>query len=298
MTHPLRVAILGSGNIGTDLLLKVMRSPRLDASIFIGRNLMSPGMQKANSLGVRISEDSIQALITDPDCCDLVFDATSASDAKNHAEILHRLGKTVIDLTPAKVGPACVPAVNLQSSLQYDNLNMVTCGGQAAIPLAYLIGQAHEKVQYIEVVSSIAARSAGPATRRNIDEYVETTESAVQSFSGADSAKAILVLNPAEPCVNMQTTIFATVEEPRMVELTRSVNEMVAKIQEYVPGYELLFGPIVDNGRVVITVRVRGRGDYLPTFAGNLDIINCAAVAVAEKIAESRSTHITKIQVA
>ena len=196
-THPkLRVAILGSGNIGTDLLIKALRSPFLEVTLFIGRNLTSPGMIKAHSLGVPISDQSIDAIVQDPDCCDLVFDATSAIDAKRHWEILEKLGKVVIDMTPAKVGEMCVPAVNLASALQHPNLNMITCGGQASIPIAYLIGQTQSEVEYIETVSSIASRSAGPATRINIDEYIETTEKAIQSFSGAKSAKAILILEP------------------------------------------------------------------------------------------------------
>lgn len=286
----LRVAILGSGNIGTDLLIKVMRSPLLEATLFIGRNLSSPGMVKAHSLGVPISDRSIDAIVQDPDCCDLVFDATSASDAKRHWEILEKLGKVVIDMTPAKVGEMCVPAVNLSSCLDYPNLNMVTCGGQASIPLAYLIGQTQTDVEYVETVSSISSRSAGPATRLNIDEYIETTESAIQAFSGAKSAKAILILNPAQPCIDMQTTVFAKVAHPDIERLRTAVDSMIARIQEYVPGYQLVVEPTVEGGRIIITVKVQGLGDYLPKYAGNLDIINCAAIAAAEEYARSRQS--------
>jgi len=287
MTSPkLRVAILGSGNIGTDLLLKVRRSPFLECALFIGRNLASPGMAKANSLGVRISDKSIGAIEDDPDCCDLVFDATSARDHLRHWPILDRLGKMVIDMTPAKVGAMCIPAINLESSLEGRNANMVTCGGQASIPIAWAIGQTHADVEYIEVVSSIASRSAGPATRINIDEYLETPEGGLEAFSGCKSAKAILVLNPAQPCIDMQTTVFARVQNPDIKALKLAVDAVVAKIQPYVPGYELLLSPVLENGRIVVMVKVRGLGDYLPAFAGNLDIINCAAIAAAEAYAK------------
>ena len=288
-TQKLKVAILGSGNIGTDLLIKIQRSPYLEAALFIGRNLASPGMVKAHSLGVPISDRSIEALVDNPDCCELVFDATSAADAKRHWKILEKLGKIVIDMTPAKVGEMCVPAVNLSAALQHPNLNMITCGGQAAIPLAYLIGQTQTNVEYIETVSSIASRSAGPATRINIDEYIETTENALSAFSGAKRAKAILILNPAQPCIDMQTTVFAKVAVPDMDKLRAAAGEMVRSIQKYVPGYQVLVEPTLENGRIVITVKVQGLGDYLPKYAGNLDIINCAAIAAAEEYAKERA---------
>jgi acetaldehyde dehydrogenase (acetylating) len=285
----LKVAILGTGNIGTDLLVKIQRSPLLDCSLFVGRNLHSAGMAKALALGVPVSDRSIQAIADDPDVCDIVFDATSARDARRHWEILEPLGKSVIDMTPANVGQMCVPAVNLADCAGHRNVNMVTCGGQASSPLAHLIGRTQRDVEYVEVVSSIASRSAGPATRANIDEYIETTETAVAHFSGAAAAKAILILNPADPSVNMQTTVFARVKDPDMDALTRAADEMVARIQRYVPGYELVVPPLYEDGRVVIMVRVRGLGDYLPRFAGNLDIINCAAIAAGEEFAKSRA---------
>lgn len=282
----LRVAILGSGNIGTDLLIKIQRSEFLECVLFIGRNLSSPGMAKAISLGVKVSDQSINAIIKDPDCCDLVFDATSAKDAKYHWDILKKLGKIVVDMTPAKLGGLCIPAVNLDDSVKQQNVNMITCGGQASIPIAYLIGQTHKDVEYIEVVSSISSRSAGPATRLNLDEYIETTEEGVRLFSNAQKTKAILNLNPANPCIDMQTTIFAKVKEPNIQALTEAVNSMVDKINTYVPGYQLLVSPIFENNRIVVMVKAQGLGDYLPKYAGNLDIINCAAIAVAEEYAK------------
>jgi acetaldehyde dehydrogenase (acetylating) len=283
----LKVAILGSGNIGTDLLIKVRRSSALECAIFIGRNLSSPGMAKAQSLGVPVSGDSISYIEKNPTCCDLVFDATSAKDHEIHAAVLEKLGKVVIDLTPAKLGPMCVPAVNMADCLNAMNVNMVTCGGQASIPIAYALGQTQKNIDYIEVISSIASRSAGPATRANLDEYIHTTENGVQEFSGAKRTKAILNLNPAVPCINMQTTILCKVAEPDLKRLEPVLSEIVKKIQSYVPGYEVIIGPTIENDRIVVMVRVKGLGDYLPAYAGNLDIINCAAVAMAEEYAKT-----------
>ena len=283
----LKVAIIGSGNIGTDLLLKALRSPYLECGAFIGRNLSSPGMAKALSLGVTVSAEGIDYIIKNPSCCDLVFDATSAKSHLEHAPILKKMNKRVIDLTPAKIGLMSVPCVNLVDSLAESNINMVTCGGQASIPVAYAIGQTQTEVDYIEVVSSIASRSAGPATRQNIDEYIKTTEDGLKEFSGATRTKAILNLNPAEPCVDMQVTIFAKIKNPDIAKLSGMLGGLVERIREYVPGYEIILGPIVENDRVVVMVRVRGLGDYLPAYAGNLDIINCAAIAMAEEYARA-----------
>jgi acetaldehyde dehydrogenase len=246
-------------------------------------------MAKAVALGVPISDRSIQAIVDAPDCCDLVFDATSAHDARQHWKLLEPLGKVVIDMTPADVGELCVPAVNLGDAVQHQNVNMVTCGGQASVPIAHAIGQTQKNVEYIEVVSQIASRSAGPATRANLDEYLDTTERALVRFSGARAGKAILILNPADPCVDMQTTVFAKVAEPNMAGLRAAIDEIVGRIQSYVPGYKLVVDPMYENGRIVVMVRVQGLGDYLPTFAGNLDIINCAAIAAAEEFAQARA---------
>ena len=236
-------------------------------------------------MGVPVSAEGINYIVSNPDCCNLVFDATSAKSHFEHAPILKKLNKHVIDLTPAKVGLMSVPSVNLADALNEFNVNMVTCGGQASIPVAYAIGQTQTEVDYIEVVSSIASRSAGPATRQNLDEYIKTTEDGLKEFSGASRTKAILNLNPAEPCVDMQTTIFAKVGNPDIPKLTEVLSPLVDNIRKYVPGYEIILGPIVENGRIVVMARVRGLGDYLPAYAGNLDIINCAAIAMAEEYA-------------
>lgn len=286
----LKVAILGSGNIGTDLLIKILRSSHLECAIFIGRNLFSPGMVKAQALGVTVSTEGIHYIEKNPDCCGIVFDATSAAAHLEHAPILKKLGKFVIDLTPAKIGAICVPVINIKNCLDQKNVNMVTCGGQASAPIAHALAQTQKDIEYIEVISSIASRSAGPATRLNLDEYIHTTEQAIQKFSGAKHTKAILNLNPAQPCINMQTTVLAKIKNPDIDALSHSVKNIVKQVQQYVPGYEMIVSPVLENGRVATMVRVKGLGDYLPEYAGNLDIINCAALIVAEQYAEKNLT--------
>lgn len=284
----LKVAVLGTGNIGTDLLVKILRSPVLEAGAFVGRSAGTPGMNKAMSLGVRCSSESLEFFRRNPDCCELVFDATSAASHLVHAPVLRELGKRVVDLTPARVGIMTVPAVNLAEALGHWNVNMVTCGGQASIPVAHALARAHGEVDYVEVVSSIASRSAGPGTRRNLDEYIHTTEEGVRHFSRCRRAKAILNCNPAEPCIDMQTTVLAKVARPELERFAAELSEIVARIQRYVPGYRILVPPTLEGGRIVTMVKVTGLGDYLPAYAGNLDIINCAAIAMAEAYARNR----------
>jgi len=281
----MKVAILGSGNIGTDLLIKIMRSTLLECGLFVGRRLDSPGMKKAKEVGVNISDKGIEAIVNDPACCEIVFDATSARDHLTHWPLLEKTVKFVVDMTPSKVGAMIVPAINLGSIKDHKDVNMVSCGGQAAIPLAYTLTQTQPNIEYLEVVSSISSRSAGPGTRINIDEYIENTEEALRLFTKCGKVKVILVLNPAQPCIDMQTTISAKVKGPDMEKIRTAVSAMEKKIQAYVPGYKIVVPPVYENNRIVIMVRVRGLGDYLPSYAGNLDIINCAAIAAAEKYA-------------
>lgn len=292
----LKIAIIGSGNIGTDLMIKVMRSKHLSCTLFAGRNFNSAGMKRASQLGVPISDRGIEAIVADPSICDVVFDATSAQAHVEHWAILERLGKTVIDMTPAKLGEFCIPAINAQACLDTGtrNINMITCGGQSSIPIANAISQVHANIEYIEVASSIASRSAGPATRANLDEYIETTEDALQRFSGAQRTKAILILNPANPPIDMQTTIYAKIANPDLPAIQAAVAAMVEQLKTYVPGYQLIVPPTIEGGKVVTTIKVLGAGDYLPQYAGNLDIINCAAIAVAELIATAKHGKHTK----
>lgn len=283
----LKVCILGTGNIGTDLLIKTMRSKYLECTLFSGRNLNSKGMSKALRLGIPLSDKGIDAIIENPNCCDLVFDATSAISHFVHAPILKKLNKIVIDMTPAKVGSFSIPAVNINDATKYTNLNMITCGGQASIPMAYAISKVVKNLKYIEVISTISSKSAGPGTRINIDEYIETTEKALSEFTRCQNVKTIINLNPALPSIDMNTTIYVKADNPDMKIVTDTVNLMLHKIRTYVPKYDVIVGPEYDNGIIMLTIRVRGMGDYLPKYAGNLDIINCAAIAVAEEFTKN-----------
>lgn len=283
-----KVAIIGTGNIGADLLVKVRRSSFLECSLFAGRSLDSAGMRFAADLGVRVTDQSIKAIVDDPGCCDIVFDATSASIHHEHAPILKGLGKFAIDLTPSKIGTMCIPVINREACLIESNLNLVTCGGQATVPIAFAISQVHPDVEYIEVVSSISSRSAGPGTRANIDEFTQTTKDALLHFTGVPHAKTIIILNPADPPILMRNTIYSIIPKPDLDALRLAVKRMEKRIQEYVPGYKVIMDPVFENGRVTIMVQVTGLGDYLPPYSGNLDIITCAAVHVAEAFAKKK----------
>lgn len=289
MKSKLKVGIIGTGNIGTDLLIKIQRSQYIECAIFAGRNLASPGMRKASSMGIRISDEGISAIVQNPDLCDVVFDATSAKSHLIHAPVLKKLGKLTIDMTPAKVGVLCVPAVNLEEAVLANNVNMITCGGQASIPIAYAISLAHPEVDYIETISTISSRSAGPGTRINIDEYIDTTEKGLRIFAGAKETKAMLNLNPANPAIDMQATVMVEIKDANLERITFEIEKILKKIQKYVPGYKMVVSPTLDGNRMQVTVRVQGLGDYLPKFAGNLDIINCAAIEVAERFAQTRN---------
>lgn len=280
-----KVAIIGTGNIGTDLLMKVMRSDYLECGLFAGKNLDSKGSRFALERGVKVTGQSINAIIDDPSCCDIVFDATSAKVHLVNAPILKKLGKFTIDLTPAKVGRMCIPAINFDECVHCDNVNMITCGGQATIPIAHTLSQLYPDAEYIEMVSTIASDSAGIGTRDNIDEFTQTTREALALFTGIQKTKALIVLNPACPPINMRSTVYAIIKNPDIGKITEHINRVADRVRQYVPGYHIIVGPVYENGRVTITVKVIGRGDYLPPYAGNLDIITCAAVEFAERYA-------------
>ncbi len=285
------VGIIGTGNIGTDLLLKIGRSKVLECKMFAGVRADSEGIKRAIEMGIPTSIESIEVFKKNKGLVDIVFDATSASAHKIHAPILKKLGIFTIDLTPAKIGRMCVPQINLQSCMNIDNVNMITCGGQATIPIIAEILKVHPKTKYVEVVSSISSKSAGMATRDNIDEYTQTTAESIREFSGIKSAKAIIILNPAEPPILMNNTIYALIEKPDLKKLKQGINRVVSEIKKYVPGYEIILGPIHENNRLVVMMRVRGRGDFLPEYAGNLDIINAAAIVTAEEYAKKKLRH-------
>ncbi len=278
-----KVGIIGTGNIGSDLLSKVMKSEYLECGIFAGRNLESSGMIRAKQLGAPITDESVHYIEENPDCCEIVFDATSADVHKKIAPVLKEMGKFVVDLTPSNIGKFCIPAINGEEVASDNEVNMITCGGQATVPIAYAITRASNDVKYFEIVATIASKSAGIGTRNNIDEFTQTTKKAITAFTGVKAAKAIIVLNPADPPITMHNTLYALIDNPNMDAIKKSVMQMEKEIQKYVPGYRILTGPIYEDGRLITTVSVQGSGDYLPKYAGNLDIITCAALAIAEK---------------
>ncbi|MFY1634813.1 acetaldehyde dehydrogenase (acetylating) [Solwaraspora sp. WMMB335] len=284
-THlaPLRTAIVGTGNIGTDLLLKVEASPLLTCVLFAGRRAESPGIELARGRGVTTSTGGIDAVVDAADDIDLVFDATSAGDAIRHWAVIEPLGLPFIDLTPANQGKFCVPALNLEDCLDEQYLSMVTCGGQAAVPMAWCITQIAGRVDYLEIVSASASASVGPASRANLDEYVHTTEQATAEFCSTARTKTVLIINPADPGIVMRNSIAVSTTERIDIDALRdSVTAMEKEIHSYVPGYRVVVPPVATGDRYMLTVEVEGRGDYFPRYAGNLDIITCAAVAAAE----------------
>ena len=284
--NKMNVAIIGSGNIGCDLLVKVNRSHQLNCTVFIGQDKNSEGLKFAKSLGIKTSCRSINEIVSNPKCCDIVFDATSAESHKIHAPILKKLNKFTIDMTPSHVGKMCVPLLNLDECLIEKNINMITCGGQASTPIISAIMSIHPETKYVELVSSISSKSAGIGTRNNIDEYAQTTGDAIKRMTGVQNSKSIIIINPANPPIIMNNTIYADIPNPNVTKLNKLVNITVNKIKKYVPGYKLTVGPVLENGRLTIMTTVTGHGDYLPTYAGNLDIINCAAIMVAESYAK------------
>lgn len=287
MSDKLKVGIIGTGNIGTDLLMKILRSPVLECGIFAGRNVDSPNIIRARQMGIPVTDESIQYIERHPDCCQVVLDATSAEVHRRNAPILAEMGKFAIDLTPAHIGEFCVPVINLQSAIENgNNVNMVTCGGQAIAPIAHAVAMVQPNVEYVELVATIASKSAGPGTRNNIDEFTQTTREALSYFTGISNTKAIITLNPANPPIIMHNTMYMLVENPDMNRIRRAVRKMEKKIQDYVPGYQIVTGPIYENGRLAITLQVTGTGDFLPRYAGNLDIITCAAIEVATAYAK------------
>lgn len=280
----IKAGIIGTGNIGTDLLLKILKTDFIKPVIFSGRRMDSEGIQIAISRGVSVTDQGINYFIDNPNCCDIVYDCTSAADAKKHAEIFSQQGIKVVDLTPAKVGPLCVPSINPEVMLESGNVNMITCGGQASMPMLNLISKYCEKLEYIEVVSQIASKSAGMATRINVDSYIHTTEMAIRKFTKCENCKVILNLNPAEPCVDMQTTMFLKFQNVNFEALVEEIYKKIKELKTYIPYYELVLPPVINEDVLVLSIKVKGSGDYLPEYAGNLDIINCAAIEVTKKM--------------
>ncbi|MBH5318316.1 acetaldehyde dehydrogenase (acetylating) [Paenibacillus sp. GSMTC-2017] len=295
----IKAAIIGSGNIGTDLMYKLERSDWLEMTALVGIDPNSEGLERAKQRGYATFSNGIQAFADNPDIADIVFDATSAKAHVKHNEVLQGLGKLVIDLTPAAVGPFLSPVVNLGKHLDATNVNMITCGGQATIPIIHAINEAAD-VEYAEIVATISSKSAGPGTRANIDEFTITTRRGIEEVGGADRGKALIVLNPAEPPFMMRDTVYCEVRNMDQSAISKAIYEMVDRVKEYVPGYRLKQEPIFDENRVTVFLEVEGAGDYFAPYAGNLDIMTAAAVRVAEDYAKNRlsvNDNVTKSEV-
>ena len=286
----IKCALIGPGNIGTDLLAKLKRSPVLEPVWMVGIDPESDGLKRAREMGIKTTHEGVEGLLPHvlADGVQIAFDATSAYVHAENSRKLNELGVLMIDLTPAAIGPFCVPPVHLLEHLGKGamNVNMVTCGGQATIPMVNAVSRV-QPVSYGEIVATVSSKSVGPGTRKNIDEFTRTTAGAVEAVGGAKKGKAIIIINPAEPPLMMRDTIHClTEDEPNQEAIIQSVHEMIKDVQKYVPGYKLVNGPVFDGKKVSIYMEVEGLGDYLPKYAGNLDIMTAAAARTAEMFAE------------
>lgn len=287
----IKCGIIGSGNIGTDLMYKILRSDILELTCMVGIDSNSKGLALAKAKGIEIFDNGIDGFLEKPELADILFEATSAKAHLNNAPLLKEINKKVVDLTPAAVGPFIVPAVSsdLIDVEKEDNVNMVTCGGQATVPIVKAINDV-VGVKYAEIVATISSKSAGPGTRQNIDEFTKTTATALREVGGAKESKALIILNPAEPAILMRNTIYTELEEYNEEihgKIINSLNLMKEEVQRYVKGYRFITEPTVNENVLSVTVEVEGNGDYLPKYAGNLDIITSAAVKAGEQMANS-----------
>ncbi len=290
MSEKIKCALIGPGNIGTDLLVKLRRSKLLEPVWMVGIDPESDGLSRAREMGIKTTAEGVDALLphVKSDGVQIAFDATSAYAHAENTRKLNELGVLMIDLTPAAIGPFCIPPVNLDAQIgkKAMNVNMVTCGGQATIPMVAAVSRV-QPVAYGEIIATVSSRSVGPGTRKNIDEFTRTTASAVEAVGGAQKGKAIIIINPADPPLIMRDTIHClTVDEPDKEAITASIREMIKQVQKYVPGYKLVNGPVFDGKRVSVFMEVEGLGDYLPKYAGNLDIMTAAAARTAEMFAQ------------
>jgi len=290
MSNKIKCALIGPGNIGTDLVYKLKRSPVLDPVWMVGVDPTSEGLRRAREMGIKTTDRGVDGLLpfVAADGVQIAFDATSAYVHAENSRKLTELGVMVIDLTPAAIGPFCVPPVNLLEHLgkREMNVNMVTCGGQATIPIISAISRV-QPVGYGEIVATISSRSAGPGTRKNIDEFTRTTAAAIERVGGARQGKAIIIINPAEPPLIMRDTVHCLTEsEPDQAAITASIDAMIEQVRKYVPGYTRVNGPVFDGHRVSVFMEVEGLGDFLPKYSGNLDIMTAAAARTAEMFAE------------
>lgn len=294
MSKKLKAAIIGPGNIGTDLLMKMQRSEWIEPVWMVGIDPESEGLKRAREMDIKTTADGVDGLLPHvlEDDIRVAFDATSAYVHAENSRKLNELGVIMVDLTPAAIGPFCVPPVNLSAHAKNleMNVNMVTCGGQATIPMVAAVSQV-QPVEYGEIIATVSSRSVGPGTRKNIDEFTRTTAGAVENVGGAQKGKAIIIINPAEPPLMMRDTVHClTVSEPDQQAITASVHAMVKEVQKYVPGYRLVNGPVFDGNRVSMFMEVEGLGDFLPKYAGNLDIMTAAGLRTAEMFAEEAAS--------
>ena len=290
MSNKIKCALIGPGNIGTDLLYKLKRSPVLEPVWMVGVDPTSEGLKRARDMGLKTTDQGIDGLVPHikTDGIQIAFDATSAYVHAENSRKVNELGVLMIDLTPAAIGPLCVPPVNLKEHADRVemNVNMISCAGQATIPIVNAISRV-QPVEYGEIVASLASKSIGPGTRANLDEFTYTTSNAIERVGGAKKGKALAIINPAEPPMIMRNTINCLTEtEPDQAKIIDSVLAMIEEVQKYVPGYRLVNGPLFDGKRVAVFMEVKGLGDYLPTYAGNLDIMTAAACRTAEMFAE------------
>lgn len=290
MSKKLKAVIIGPGNIGTDLLMKMQRSDWIEPVWMVGIDPESAGLKRAAEMGIKTCAEGVDGVLKHivEDDIRVAFDATSAYVHAENSRKLNELGVIMVDLTPAAVGPFCVPPVNLEEHAKNleMNVNMVTCGGQATIPMVAAVSRV-QPVNYGEIIATVSSKSVGPGTRQNIDEFTRTTSGAVEQIGGAKQGKAIIIINPAEPPLLMRDTVHCLVEgEPDQAAITESVHAMVKEVQKYVPGYRLVNGPVFDGNRVSMFMEVEGLGDFLPKYAGNLDIMTAAALRTAEMFAE------------
>ena len=290
MTTKVKAAIIGSGNIGTDLLYKALRSDIIEPIWMVGIDSESVGLRRAKTLGLKTTAEGVKGMESHiaEDKVQIAWDATSAYVHESNNELVKKYGVRMVDLTPAAIGPFCVPPVNLREMVgrSEQNVNMVTCGGQATIPMVAAVSRV-QPVEYGEIIATVSSKSAGPGTRKNIDEFTRTTARGVEVVGGAKRGKAIIIINPAEPPLIMRDTIHCLTEDtPKQEQIIESARQMIAEVQKYVPGYTLKNGPVFDGNRVSFYMEVEGLGDFLPKYAGNLDIMTAAGLRTAELIAE------------
>ena len=296
----IKCAMIGPGNIGTDLLYKLQRSEWLEPVWMVGIDPTSEGLARAAKMGLKTTAEGVDGLLPHviADDIKIAFDATSAYVHAENSRKLNELGVLMIDLTPAAIGPFCVPPVNLEALLaagEVPNVNMVTCGGQATIPMVAAVSRV-QPVEYGEIIATVSTKSVGPGTRKNIDEFTRTTAGAIEKVGGAKAGKAIIIINPAEPPMLMRDTVHCLLEsEPDQAAIIQSVHEMVEQVKKYVPGYRLVNGPVFDGKRVSMFLEVEGLGDFLPKYAGNLDIMTAAALRTAEMFAEEVANGIIQL---